>query len=234
MQQIASQPQPNPNFRSANGSNSRSTIIVILALLLFALSGLMTGFATGAFMHTKQTLPQGNKDTKGTSPTAIVQKQTPNPSTTAASQVTNLGWPSIQKFTAIEKADGTTNYTFSAYPVDQSIDSGHGQQVHASDITCKMWLTKDDHANETLRKSLDKLRSIDSVRGVLPTEMENAFVFGTTPQTQMCNVDGSTTWTYTIATNVNQGRYFLMILADWKGTVFNWNAQQITITKAGD
>jgi len=235
MQQAASRSQPNSNSRATG--NSRSTLIVILALLLFALSGLMTGFATGAFTRPKQAVQQANKNTKRVAPTtAVVPQQTPSPSTTSTPQVIKLGWPSIQKIAFVEKADGATSYTLSAFPVDQSIDSGHGQQVHASDITCKIWLTKDSHANETLRNSSDKLKSIDSVRGVLPTEMEHAIVFSTTPQTQMCSANGSTTWTYTVATNVDPGKYYLMVLADWKGTVFNWTAQEITImkVKAGD
>ena len=224
MQPAASRQQPNPNFKATG--NSRSTLIAILALFL------MTGFATGTFTRPKPTPQQSKKDTKGPAPTTVVPKQTPVVTITSTVQVTKLGWPAIQDFAAIENADGTTSYTFSAYPVDQSIDSGHGQQVHAPGITCKLWITKDEHATATLKKSWNKLQSIDSVRGVLPTEKENAFTFSATPQTQTCSVQGLTTWTYTISPNVEPGKYYLVVLADWKGIVFNWNTRQITIMKA--
>lgn len=230
MQQAASRQQPNPNIGFNNKNNSRSTIIAILALLLFALSGLMTGFATGASTRPKQTQPsQGNKAPIGTSPTAVVSKQTPNPSATSTPQVIKLGLPNIQELTPTETADGTTSYTVTAYPVDKI----HGNQLHAANITCKMWLTKDKNATDTLLAAQDKLQSIDTVSQVLPTEIDQALMFGATPQTQMCNTDGLTTWTYTVSPSINSGKYFIMILTDWQGKAYNWRASEIAVKKAG-
>ncbi len=230
MQQVTSRPQANPNIGSTNGGNSRSTIIVVLALLLFALSGLMTGFATGAFTRPKQTpQTQTNKSKPAAPPTAATHQQTPITNATATPEVTKLGLPYITQNTYSETADGATNYTLSAYP----IDSVHGTQIHVGDITCKIWLTKDENATGTLLASQDKLRSLDTVSGVLPTEMAQALTFiNTTPQTQLCSANGATSWTYTVSPNVDPGKYFLMVLADWKGNVYNWTARQIIVKKA--
>lgn len=231
MQQAASR-QPNPNFGANNKSNSRSTIIIILALLLFALSGLMTGFATGAFTRPKPTQhPQGNKGTKGALLATATPQQTSSPSTTSTPQVVKLGIPFVQELTSKEKADGTTNYTVTAYPVDKE----HQSQVHFPDITCKLWLTKDKNATETLLAAPDKLTSLDTVSQVLPTEMDKALMFvGSTSQTQPCNANGLTTWTYTVSSTVKSGMYFIMVLTDWKGKAYNWRALEISVKKAED
>ncbi len=227
MQQVTSRPQANPNSGPANGGNSRSTIIVVLALLLFALSGLLTGFATGAFTRPKHIQTVLVNKIKPSPTTIVVQTQTPNPNATAAPEVTKLGIPYITQITYLETADGTTNYTLSAYPINQT----PGTQIHVGDITCKIWLTKDKNAKSTLLASQDKLRSIDTVSGILPTEMAQALTFNSTPQTQLCSANGATTWTYTVSPNVDPGKYFLMVLADWKGNVYNWTARQIIVVK---
>jgi len=235
MQQVTSRPQANPNLGPINGGNSRSTIIVVLALLLFALSGLMAGFTTGAFTRSKQTAQtQANKSKlAAVSPTAATHQQTPIANTTATPEVTGLGYPLVTQFSYPEMADSTTNYTISAYPVDQSIDIGHGKQIHVADITCKVWLTKDENANATLRASKNKLESIDMVKSVLPTEIDNGLNFTSTSQTQMCSANGPTTWTYTVSSSIEQGKYFLVILSDWEGIRYNWNTLQINVVKKG-
>lgn len=226
MQQVTSQPQSNPNFRA--GGNSRSTTIIILALLLFALSGLMTGFATGAFTRPKPTSQtQTNKGKPGVPPTAT-HKQTPIANATATPEVTKLSPPFVTHYDLSEMADGTTNYTVSAYPVDQQT----GKQPHIADITCKVWLTKDEKATATLIGKQDTLRSIDTVSGVLPTEIDNGLNFVSTQQTQMCSANSPTSWTYTIPPSIDHGKYFLMVLTDWKGNAYNWFALQVNVKKA--
>ncbi len=226
MQQVTSRPQANPNIGPINGGNSRSTIIAVLALLLFALSGLLTGFATGAFTHPKQIQTVLVNKIKPSPTTIVVQTQTPNPNATATPEVSKLSLPAVTHYNYAETADNTTNYTVSAYPIDQTT----GKQAHVADITCKVWLTNDENATKTLLNSQDKLRSLDAVAGVLPTEIQNGLTFSTS-QTQSCNANGPTTWTYTVSPSVNPGKYFLMILVDWKGNVYNWIARQITVVK---
>jgi hypothetical protein len=223
MQQVTSQPQSNPNFRA--GGNSRSTTILILALLLFALAGTLSGFATGAFTRPKHVQTVVVNKIKSSPPTVIVRTQTPN--ATATPEVTKLGLPVVTQYTPSETPDNTTSYTVSAYPIDQTT----GKQPHVGDITCKVWLTNDDHATATLLASQDKLRSLDAVSGVLPTEIQNGLTFSSTPQIQSCNATGPTIWTYTVSSSINPGKYFLMILVDWKGNAYNWIARQINVKK---
>ncbi len=225
MQQVTSQPQPNPNFRA--GGNSRSTTILILALLLFALAGTLSGFATGAFTRPKHVQTVVVNKIKSSPPTVIVQTQTPN--ATATPEVTKLGLPIVTQYVPAETPDNTTSYTVAAYPIDQTT----GKQAQAADITCKIWLTNDDHATATLLASQDQLRSLQAVSGVLPTELPNSLTFtSSTPQIQMCSANGPTNWTYTVSSSVNPGKYFLMILVDYKGNVYNWIARQINVKKA--
>src|SRR5579863_5299028 len=125
---------------SANHGNasSPSQSIAIVAIILFALSGLVSGFAIGAFVHLPQS-PSANTGTSGK--TSLIAKQSPvSTRVTHTIRTVPLGWPVIEYFNDMEIADGSTLYTFSAYPVDQSVDTGHGKQVFASGITCKVWL----------------------------------------------------------------------------------------------
>ncbi len=223
MQQVTSRPQTDPNFRT--GGNSRSSTIIILALLLFALAGTLSGFATGAFTRPKHVQTVVVNKIKSSPPTIVVATQTPN--ATATPDV-KLGFPIVTQYSFAETPDNTTSYTISAYPTDKTT----GKQSHAGDITCKVWLTNDDHATDTLLKAQDKLQSLDAVAGVLPTEIQNGLTFsGSTSQVQNCNANGPTTWTYTVSTSINPGKYFLMILVDWKGNAYNWLARQINVKK---
>ena len=159
-------------------------------------------------------------------PTVVVQTQTPNPNAATTPEVSKLSLPAVTHYDYSETADNTTSYTVSAYPIDQTT----GKLAHVGDITCKVWLTNDENATKTLLASQNKLRSLDAVAGVLPTEIQNGLTFSTS-QTQMCNANGTTNWTYTVPSSVDPGKYFLMILVDWKGNVYNWIARQIIVVK---
>ena len=67
---------------------------------------------------------------------------------------------------------------------------------------------------------------------MLPTEIDKALGFSGTPQTQTCNTNGLTTWTYTVSPDIDSGKYFIMMLTDWKGSAYNWRAVEIEVKKA--
>ncbi|GAC1425879.1 MAG: hypothetical protein PVS3B3_33940 [Ktedonobacteraceae bacterium] len=229
MQQVASQ-QPNPNSRAAG--NSRSSIIAILALLLFALSGLMTGFAIGTFTRPKQTAPQGNTNkTNPSGNTAATPVQTQGPQVTQTPNILalGLGCPGVQY--SFQEVRGTA-YQVQAQVLDKSSEckNGGGKPLHMTGITCRLWLTKDNKFGDNIPN--DRIKSVDTLQQAFPKEEENALNFNGTPQVQPCNAQGPTIWNYHITPSLDEGTYFLLVLTDWQGTLYNWTAKQITVMKA--
>ncbi len=234
MQPAASR-QPNPNFKATD--NSRATIIAILALFLFALSGLMTGFATGAFTRPKQTAQQNNNNnTNKTNPSGKtaatpVQTQAPQVTQTPNILVVGLGCPSVLEY-SFQEVRGTT-YRVQAQVTDKSAacTNGGGKPLHVSGITCRLWLTKDNKFDEIIPE--DRIKSVATLQQAFPKEKQDALLFNSsTSQVQQCNAQGSTTWNYQLSPSLDEGTYYLMVLADWQGTLYNWTARQITVTKA--
>ena len=236
MQQIASPRHPNPNGRASN----RSVIIAILALLLFALSGLLTGFATGTFTGHKQTAQQnstsnnnnGNKTNSSGNP-SVPPIQTPSPqvSQTPDILVVGLGCPNVQDYTPQEVRG--SSYKFQAQVTDKSADckNGTGKPLHIAGVTCRLWLTKDNNFSDNIPK--DRVASISTSDQPFPKEKENALDFNSaTPQVQPCNAQGATSWQYQLSSSLDKGTYYLVVLATWKGTLYNWTARQIAVTKA--
>lgn len=131
----------------------------------------------------------------------------------------------------IEVANDTTNYTLTLQATDQSNGQASGKPVHAPGITCKIWLTKDGHVNANV--PIDRLKAVDTLSQPFPKEEAGALTFfdPSTPQTQMCNNKGRATWNYKVASTVESGRYFLVVLTDWNGIHYNWSWVQIAVTK---
>src|SRR5437764_7219055 len=125
---------------ATNTLSSQSRTIALFAIFLFALAGLISGFSVGAFVRPHLSLPALNANSSTTSSiTSEPQKATPTPH---AQHFGKLGWPVIPQYSTIEMADDHTTYTLSAYAVDQSIDAAHGNPVHSSGITFKLWLVQ--------------------------------------------------------------------------------------------
>src|SRR5947199_4681228 len=121
-----------------NNINQQTRKIAVVAILLFAFSGLISGFAVGAFVHPKAKTGAGTGSTgSGTTP---ITQVTHTPSTVQTQTPAELGFPVIDKsvFVYYELANGQTPYTYSAYAV-----YANGNRVHSPGITCKLWLTKD-------------------------------------------------------------------------------------------
>ena len=109
--------------------SSQSRTITFFAIFLFALAGLISGFSVGAFVRPKLALPALSSNQATTRPiTNELQTATRTP---PLPRFVKLGWPVIPTYSTVEMADGKTTYTLIAYAVDQSIDPGHGNPVHA-------------------------------------------------------------------------------------------------------
>ncbi len=203
------------------------------AILLFALSGLISGFAVGAFVHLKPATGTTHNTGSGTKPIA---QNTRTPVITSTLTPVKLGWPVFQQpFTFRQIANGTTFYTVTIQVVDRSIDASHGNPVHATGITCKIWLTKDANVSGNIQTGNDgRLKSVDTINQPFPGEIVGALNFDpSTQQVRLSDANGQATWKYTISTSVDPGSYQLVVLADWNGIHYNWSWANIEIKKAG-
>src|SRR6266700_4085806 len=229
MQQMVSQPRP--DMTPGQPANTRKQSLLITGITLFALSGLLVGFAVGAITRPQHKQPTS---TLSVSPVANQQSQSASPQAPKTTQVLPLGYPVITHISSPELADVATGYTFTAHPVDQSIDKGHGKPVQASDITCKIWLTKAENVTATLQDAGDRLRNVNSLSQPLPKETENALVFTGGNQTQNCSTNGDTTWKYQVAQSVAPGVYNMVVLTDWAGQRYNWSWVRIKVNKGNN
>ncbi len=234
MQPAASRQQPDPNFKASN--NSRSAIIAILALLLFALSGLITGFATGTFTRPKQTAQQNNNNnnnqTNPTGKTAAtpVRTQAPQVTQTPNILVLGLGCPGVPQY-SVQEVRGMT-YQVQAQLLDNSnaCKSGGGKPLHVPGVTCRLWLTKDNNFGENIPR--DRIKAVNTLQQAFPKEEQDALHFNGSSQVQPCNAQGPTIWNYQLSSSLEKGTYYLVILTNWQGTLYNWTARAITVTKA--
>lgn len=198
------------------------------AILLFALSGLISGFAVGAFVHLRPATGTTHNTGLGTSPIA---QNTETPVITRTPEVVWLGDPHITDLTFSEIANGSTNYTLSALVVDKS-----NNPIQASDVTCKLLLTKDGSAlNATLKADNAAIpRDLNKIQQAFPGEIVNALNFiSQTPQMQPCIPNSKTTWNYTVSPSVEPGIYYLFVFADWQGKHYNWSWKEVLIKMAG-
>ncbi len=196
--------------------------IAIVAIILFALSGLICGFAVGAFVHPKTQTGTGTANTG--SKTTPITHTTHTPSTAQTQTPQELGFPVIDKsvFVYHELADGQTTYTYSAYAV-----YANGSRVNSPDITCKLWLTKN-----TVGLQRSEWTPVSAVNNPIGGESEGALNFdSTTPQVQNCDASAKATWKYQVSPSVEPGTYYLATLTDWAGKHYNIWWQQVIIKK---
>ena len=213
--------------------SSQTRKIATVAILLFALSGLISGFAVGAFVRPKPAT--GTTHNTGSGTISIAQN-TKTPVSTRTTTPVKLGWPEfLTPPPYIQRANDTTSYTITLQIVDQSIDPKHGNPVHVAGITCKIWLTKDGNVDGNIQANdNERLKSVSTIAQPFPGETTGAFNFDpSTPQTQLSNGNGQATWKYTVATSVDPGNYNLVALVDWNGVHYQWIWENIEIKKAG-
>ena len=221
--------------QTTNTLNSQSRTITLFAISLFALAGLISGLSVGAFVRPNLALPALNSNSPATSKiTTEPQTATPTPH---AQHFVKLGWPVIPQYSTFEAADGDTNYTLVAYAVDQSIDSAHGNPVHASGITFKLWLVQSIPTGTTYMLAINDLKNVGtiqnpltgSVQGQPYGEISGLNFDAATQQTHASNAKGKVTWKYQVSPSVAPGDYDLVVLADWDGKYFNWSWVNIKI-----
>ena len=144
----------------SNNVYQQTRKIAIVAIILFALSGLISGFAVGAFVHPKAQTGSGTGTSSNTG-----SKSTPNTQVTHAPVTTlppiRMGDPVVTEISTFQKANASTPYIFTAHAVDTSIDKHHGKQIYASGITCRLWLQHIPQGN-FVDLSIDRLRKMDS------------------------------------------------------------------------
>ncbi len=234
MRQVLFQPQPSMGPNRGRRQNSRA--IIITAITLVALSGLLIGFTAGAFAR-KVSTPTTTTNT-GNTP-IVVQQKTSTTTPTVDVLAVGVGCPVIGSYTITEMADSTTSYTISVQAMDKSIENktacGKGKSLTVPDMTCRLWLTKDEQRLKTLsHDSHDILKTVASFQQPFPGEETNAIQFNGTQQTQACSLTGQTKWKYQVNASLQPGTYYLAVLSDWKGKAYNWSWVQIIITKAGN
>ncbi len=208
--------------QSRNSLSKQTRKIALFAILLFALSGLISGFAVGAFVRPKI----GLRTTSTGSGTTTVGQTTKTPSTMQTQTPEKLGYPVIDKsvFQYRELADGQTTYIYSAYAIYLN-----GNRIHSLGITCKLWLTKD-----TVGLQTSEWTPISAILNPIGGEIQGALNFDpTTPQVQNCDANAQATWKYQVSPSVEPGTYYLAVLTDWAGKHYNIWWQQVLIKKAG-
>jgi hypothetical protein len=211
---------------SSSGLSPRSRRIATFAVLLFGLSGLITGFAMGAFIRPK--IP-GITTNNGIGITPPVSQSTKAATKVSHENVT-VGEPVITDgdFTYQEVANGSTTYTFSALIVAD----GATTPIRATDVTCKLWLTRDldGTAHYLNANGYAVQKDINHIQQPFSHEALNTLNFASPArQTQPCKANGKTTWTYTLSTSAQPGTYYAFVLADWQGKHYNWYARAIII-----
>ena len=217
--------------RYPNNLNQQTRNIAVVAILLFAISGLISGFAVGVFVHPKaQTGPGTGTGNTGSKSTPITHT-TPTQETTAVPENVNLAEPSIKTgdYPYFQIANGSTSYTVSALIINKN-----KTPIQASDVTCRLWLTKEGDINSILGANDYAIpRSIGTFQQPFPEEAAGALNFiAPSQQVQFCVSNGKTTWTYTISPSIDAGTYYLVTLASWKGKSFNWYYVAIVIKKS--
>ena len=234
MQQLASRPRPDQ--QANNGGAPRSQVILIVALLLFSVAGLASGFSIGALNRPKQTKQASTQNA------VPIQSQgnlpvTPQVTKTVDILAVGIGCPSITTSSYTQTANNTTTYTIEAQVMDKSRENktacGQGKPLLAPGITCKIWLTNDQKSLQQLGNSSGKrLMDVTKLQDPFPHEKTNTLLLDGASQVQECNSKGATTWKYHLASDTNSGIYFIAVLTDWKGQRLNWTWRQINITKA--
>jgi hypothetical protein len=202
-------------------------------VLVFSLAGLISGFAFGGLIRSKP-----NTTNSGLPPKSTPVAQNTNTITpTATTQpIVALNPPAtVNLSAATQVADGATTYSITIQAVDKQ-----NKAVHATNITCKLWVVKQIPANQILNLDSKTLKSVNTLQGPItgtvhnqpaPDLSVNNLTFDpTTPQLGFCKANGQMTWKYKIASTMPAGNYDLVILTDWNGVHFNWSWDNITIT----
>ena len=216
----------NNQYHSAASYSHKMTFYT---LLCFALAGLLTGFAIGGFAGHLSRDSFANSNLPTTSAPAL-DGHGPQPSATPTSEGVLLGVPGVASgdYSSPESPDGTTPYQFAAQIVMKTTN----MPITTTDVVCRLWLTNDAQATTDGLSAQNYAipRNPTLFNQPFPGELAGALNFtSTSSQTQPCAANGKTTWTYTLATGIPHGTYYLTVLADWKGIHYNWYTVAIAV-----
>jgi hypothetical protein len=237
MQQLTSRPQPD---QQVNRGAPRSQVILIVALLLFSVAGLASGFSVGALSRKTSKTPQ---PTQITSIMSQQKGKTAAPTPKPIVKITPLGCPqpTTGTSTMFQQQDGTTSYTFTTQAIDNTGTScGVGRPIHSTGITFKIWLTKLLPINKKIQFSTNILTHPAQFTKPLEIkagnknyqELQNELQFSTA-QVQQSNNQGQVIWHYTINPDLKDGTYTLVLLDDWQGQTYNWSWFDLIVKKQG-
>ena len=231
--------------RRSNSLSPQSRRIAVLAILLFALSGLISGFAVGAFVRPKIGGTANNQGGNNINP-IVQQTKTATPVPQPRPQTIRV--ESVDSFSSPEVPNETT-YTLTAHlrPV---LGTDH-QPVHATNLTCKLWLINRLPENQGVYIPSDIAKNVSTINEPItsqgaplddPTtpipntsypEITQSLVFtGGTQQTESCGTQGEVTWRYQVSQSVAPGKYMLVVLYDWNGKHWTWYWVDIVIRSA--
>lgn len=229
MQQFGTRQPPAFEEKSSGGLKA---VIVVFAVFLFALSGLMMGFAVGAFTrHPTSTPAQSN-----------VTQQKPQATPAQNVNVTALGGIACPIFSPTfsfsQTADGATSYQLSVTITDRSISQtahnncGEGKPLKIPGITCKVWITNNNAGLTVASLTKNYFQPATNMQNAFPDEMQNVLTFTSGQAVQDCSSTGATTWSYSLSPTLPSGTYHLAVAADWQGQSWNWSWRDITVKGA--
>ncbi|GHO73738.1 hypothetical protein KSD_15090 [Ktedonobacter sp. SOSP1-85] len=200
--------------------------VIIIAMLLFALSGLILGMTVGIFQHLKG--PQ-----KSPQAMAATTHITATSTHTASVNKVPLNCPLIDQGVYQGVANGDVTYTLSAHAVDKSgTCTKSGNAIHQKGITFRLWLTKVP-SNKRIDIPASTWSDLNKLQSPLAHEITNGLQFdATTPQVQASNDQGQGTWKFGVSPEVKPGTYYLVVLTDWDGTYANWTWLYFTVKAA--
>jgi hypothetical protein len=235
------------NLQPAQPGPSRVQTIVITAITLFAISGLMVGFAVGAVMRPPQSNANANDGLAQVSPTAQVTqttKTTPT-ATQAPTQDIDLGCPAIPTAPSGTAApDNVTDYEMSVQATDKTNYDPNGNKscqyangkpagnnVTIDGLTCKIWVSSST-SGSTYQDHIRSLSTTAALSQPFPDELQNALMFdGSTPQMQTCN-KGTAQWKFKLSSAVLQaGNTYNIIAFTYYNQRYNFNWAVITVPK---
>ncbi|MBA2392884.1 MAG: hypothetical protein H0V70_09085 [Ktedonobacteraceae bacterium] len=247
MQQLEYRPQSDQ--QAHRGGAPRSQVILIVALLLFSVAGLASGFSVGALTG------KNAKKTSSMQITTIAPPQkgqgiTPTPK--PAVKIIPLGCPQPTQASSIYQGlaqvpDGATPYTFVAQARDQiggKCNYQKNQPIHSAGITFKIWLTTHVPTGKVFNFTQNEINNVlphtDQLGQPLDgkvddkdsPELVNELQFST-QQVQQSNNQGQVIWNYKINPDLKDGKYTLVVLANWQGKAYNWSWYDLIIKKQG-
>ncbi|GCE47105.1 hypothetical protein EI42_00625 [Thermosporothrix hazakensis] len=213
---------------------------VLIALILFAVAGLLSGFTIGA-INRPQSANQANTKltptpSTTTVPTATETKTAPTPTPTIDILTTGFGCPAgkLSSYGLMEgdQTQLTADMQAQKKPVTGSGTCNSPEELHTAGIATRLWLTKKD---SDFNKKLVELTnapwaSNDRIGQAFPEEIENALVFDpSTPQVQKTDDQGHIQWKYTVAPTLPPGNYYAVFFMSWEGKRFNWTYLELIV-----